>query len=120
MTGKAWIWGAFAAGALVVVVVVSAVGHNATPSAEGGLTTTPNGATADPSLPSGADAAQAAQAELRMLPSTALEVPCSLDQATMPPYTRFSGFSVGRWILADGRCFVDPKAAPSFAFEAVP
>ena len=58
------------------------------------------------------EAAAASVEQLKVLPSDVRQVDCSPDSPTFPPYTVFSGFSAGFYILADGRCFIDPAATP--------
>ena len=51
--------------------------------------------------------------ELHSLPSDVVQIDCRPGMATLPPYTRFTGFS-SMYVLADGRCFIDPSASPFF------
>ena len=62
------------------------------------------------------DAAKAAAEELKQLPASAIQVDCSPDFKTLPPYTRLTGGVLGgpqrSFILSDGRCYVDPAVPP--------
>ena len=58
------------------------------------------------------EAAAASAEQLKVLPNDVVQVDCGPGMPTFPPYTEFTGFSAGFFILADGRCFIDPAATP--------
>lgn len=66
--------------------------------------------------PSAADAAKAATEQLKALPPSVVQVNCAPGKPTLEPFTTLSGVpgAAPRYILADGRCYVDPdnKGAP--------
>jgi hypothetical protein len=76
---------------------------------------TPPGVSLAPVAPTTAlqsEAAAASAEQLKALPSDIRQVDCRPGSPTFPPYTDFTGFSAGFYILADGRCFIDPAATP--------
>ena len=72
-------------------------------------------------VPTADDAARAAAEQLKQLPETVVQVDCAPGVPTLRPYTRLSGVPGAnpRYVLADGRCFVDPNGEPPDLQDAI-